>query len=91
MTPNFYSSRNDMRGYMIPIGGAEDQQNNTAILQRFVELCGAGDAHIAIIPTASKRRSTGPRYERVFSELGVGEVSIMTDVPADQSISITSP
>ena len=62
-----------MRGYMIPIGGAEDHDNN-AILNRFVELCGAGDAHIAVIPTASRQRSTGPRYERVFSELGAAEV-----------------
>ena len=66
------------RGHMIPIGGAEDKNDDSEILHRFVRLCGAGEAHIAIIPTASRRHDTGKRYERVFAELGAGSVSVMT-------------
>lgn len=61
---------NARRGYIIPIGGAEEDSRDPTILGRFVDLCGGKDAHIAIIPTASQRDDTGPRYERVFSEIG---------------------
>jgi cyanophycinase len=60
------------RGYIIPIGGAEDRMRSPAILQEFVDVCGGPEARIAIIPTASSLRETGPSYERVFRDLGVG-------------------
>lgn len=60
-------------GYLIPIGGAERKEGNARVLRRFVALAGDADARIAIIPTASKLDSTGPRYERVFREFGAGE------------------
>lgn len=60
------------RGYIIPIGGAEDRVRSPAILDRFVEVCGGKRARIAIIPTASSLEETGPGYERVFRDLGVG-------------------
>jgi cyanophycinase len=60
---------------MIPIGGAEEKEGSTQILSRFVELAGGGDADIVIIPTASMLRNTGPRYERLFSDLGASRVS----------------
>jgi cyanophycinase len=59
------------RGYIIPIGGAEEKIRNRAILRRFVELCGGAKARIAIIPTASRLVETGPLYEEIFKELGV--------------------
>jgi len=59
------------RGYIIPIGGAEDKISDRAILRRFIELCGGGESKIAIIPTASELASTGRRYEEVFRRLGV--------------------
>ena len=58
------------RGYIIPIGGAEEESRDPEILRRFVELCGGRDAYIAIIPTASRLPDTGRRYERVFSDIG---------------------
>src|SRR5271167_3049058 len=58
------------RGWIIPIGGAEDKENSPQILRRFVRLAGGENADIAIIPTASMSRGTGPRYERIFSEMG---------------------
>jgi cyanophycinase len=63
------------RGWMIPIGGAEEKDGSTQILSRFIELAGGDDADIVIIPTASMLRNTGTRYERLFSELGASRVS----------------
>lgn len=64
----------DARGYIIPIGGAEDKVRDPAILRKFVELCGGSKAKIAVIPTASQVDDTGQRYEAVFNELGVERV-----------------
>ncbi len=60
------------RGWIIPIGGAEDKESRRRILKRFVQLCGGRDARIAIIPTASKLAETGPRYEELFGRLEAG-------------------
>lgn len=65
------------RGYIVPIGGAEEKFDNPEILQRFVELCGGQHAEIAIIPTASQRPDTGRRYERLFQRLGADHVHIL--------------
>jgi cyanophycinase len=68
------------RGWIIPIGGAEEKENQPEILQRFVDLCGKGDAghaDIVVIPTASRLADTGSRYERIFAELGAGHVEAM--------------
>jgi len=62
------------RGYIIPIGGAEEKLNEPKILHRFVELCGGEDARIAVIPTASRLPDTGSRYVELFQKLGAGEV-----------------
>ncbi len=59
------------RGFIIPIGGAEEKVRDRAILNRFVELSGGRDANIAVIPTASELPSTGPAYQQVFIDLGV--------------------
>ena len=63
------------RGWIIPIGGGEEKENQPQILQRFVNLCGGADADIVVLPTASKLAETGARYERIFSGLGAGRVS----------------
>lgn len=60
----------DARGYIIPIGGAEEKFRDPKILQRFVDYCGEG-ATIAVIPTASKLPETGNRYVEIFKDLGV--------------------
>lgn len=62
------------RGWIIPIGGAEEKDNQPEILARFVELCGGDQADIVVIPTASRMADTGSRYERIFGELGAGRV-----------------
>lgn len=64
---------NQRRGWIVPVGGAEDKESDPIILRRFVELAGDEDARIAIIPTASRLDDTGARYERIFRELGAGQ------------------
>lgn len=59
------------RGWIVPIGGAEEKISNPTILRRFHELAGVQNAHIAIIPTASSFDETGERYVGIFNELGV--------------------
>jgi cyanophycinase len=60
----------DGRGYIIPVGGAEEKIGDVTILRRFASLCGSG-CRIAIIPTASELSDTGSRYETLFQQLGV--------------------
>lgn len=63
------------RGWIVPIGGAEEKENDPRILERFVKLCGGADADIVVIPTASQLADTGTRYESIFTELGVARVN----------------
>jgi cyanophycinase len=65
------------RGWIVPIGGAENKENDRRILRRFVEASGGDAADIVVIPTASKMHETGPRYEALFRELGAARVSVM--------------
>ena len=65
----------DERGWIVPIGGAEDKEHDPRILKRFVRLCGGRDADIVVIPTASRLEDTGQRYEKIFSEIGAARVA----------------
>lgn len=65
------------RGFIIPIGGAEEKLQNPDILDRFVSLCQEGESRIAIIPTASELEDTGRNYEKLFRELGVKHARVL--------------
>lgn len=65
------------RGWIIPIGGAEQKERSPVILERFVQLAGGRDARIAVIPTASKLEDTGDRYRALFRDLGAGEILLL--------------
>ena len=67
----------EQRGWIIPIGGAENKDANPSILQRFVELCGGSEADIVVIPTASRLKDTGTRYEELFRGMGVAQVEVL--------------
>jgi cyanophycinase len=69
---------NTERGYIIPIGGAEEKFHNTEILDRFIEVCGGKDARIAIIPTASELEDTGRNYEKLFRKIGVKHAQVLS-------------
>ena len=65
------------RGYIVPIGGAEDKLGNEGVLKRFVRVCGGRDARIAVIPTASELSSTGRQYEELFRRLRASKVWVL--------------
>jgi cyanophycinase len=65
------------RGWIIPIGGAENKENDRRILERFVRVAGSEQADIVVIPTASRVHETGARYQQVFRELGAARVEVM--------------
>ena len=65
------------RGYIIPVGGAEDKVSAVDILRRFTDLSGGSRARIAIIPTASVMPDTGSRYEQLFTSLGAANATAL--------------
>ena len=65
------------RGWIIPIGGAEDRESRRQILKRFVRHCGGRDASIVIIPTASRKADTGSRYQDLFQRLEAGSSTVV--------------
>ena len=65
------------RGWIIPIGGAENKENDRHILERFVHCSGGREADIVVIPTASRLHETGSRYERLFKDIGAARVEVM--------------
>jgi cyanophycinase len=67
----------ETRGWIVPIGGAENKENDRHILQRFIHVSGGPTADIVIIPTASRMNETGPRYEKIFKDLGADAVTVM--------------
>ena len=73
----------DKRGYLIPIGGAEEKLHNPAILDRFVDICGGKKARIAIIPTASELEDTGRNYEKLFRKLGIRHAQVLQAITRD--------
>ena len=68
---------NTDRGYIIPIGGAEEKLDNPEILDRFVDVCGGKSARIGIIPTASELEDTGRNYEKLFRKLGIKHAKVL--------------
>jgi cyanophycinase len=76
MSPSHYTD-NTNRGYIIPIGGAEEKLHHPEILDRFIDVCGGKSAHIAIIPTASRLEDTGRNYEKLFDKLGIAHVKVL--------------
>src|SRR5437660_81494 len=67
----------EKRGWIVPIGGAENKENDRRILERFVRESGGGEADIVVIPTASRLHETGARYEELFREIGAARVTVM--------------
>jgi cyanophycinase len=67
----------ETRGWIVPIGGAENKENDRHILERFVLASGGDDADIVVIPTASRLHETGPRYQKLFRDIGASRVDVM--------------
>ncbi len=71
------------RGWVIPIGGAEEKVNDPEILKKFCELSGGDQARILVIPTASELEDTGPRYVEIFESMGAKSKYIPVDQRED--------
>lgn len=76
MSPSSNNNHSN-RGYLVPIGGAEEKFGNPEILDRFVDICGGKTARIAIIPTASELEDTGRNYEKLFRKLGIRHAEVL--------------
>ena len=70
-------SPDERRGWIVPVGGAEDKEGRAEILRRFIAVAGEADARIAVIPTASQLEDTGRRYEKLFRDLGAREAVVV--------------
>ena len=70
-------TKNTARGWIVPIGGAEERLRDGAILRRFVELAGGREARVAVLPTASRRPEAGREYDALFRAMGVAQVSVL--------------
>jgi cyanophycinase len=62
------------RGWLIPIGG---RLESSAIVSRFVELCGGTEARIVVVPLASKFADAGDYYGSKFAEFGATNTSTL--------------
>ena len=67
----------ETRGWIVPIGGAENKGNDPDILERFIRVSGGESADIVVIPAASRVHETGQRYEKIFKDLGARQVTVM--------------
>lgn len=77
------SNNHSNRGYLVPIGGAEEKFDNPEILDKFVDICGGKTARIAIIPTASELEDTGRNYEKLFRQLGIRHAEVLQLITRD--------
>lgn len=73
------------RGFIVPIGGAEDKEGAANILRRFIAVSGGKSARIVIIPTASSLEDTGRRYEKLFKKLGADEAKSLPFASRDDA------
>lgn len=71
------------RGFVIPMGGAVEKEDDPVILRKFCELSGGDDAKILVIPTASRLEETGPDYVRFFESMGAQSKYIPVDERED--------
>ena len=63
---------------VLVIGGAEDKVHGREILHTFFCRAGSTDAHIAIIPSASREPAViGGRYLQIFEEMGAKQIEIL--------------
>ncbi len=73
------------RGFIVPIGGAEDKEGASDVLRKFIEVSEGKRARIVIIPTASSLEDTGRRYEKIFRKLGADEAKSLPFASRDDA------
>lgn len=66
------------RGYLMPIGGAEERTATGKILERFVTLSGGSEARIVIIPSASMfAAEVSAKYCEIFAALHAADIRVV--------------
>ncbi len=73
------------RGFIVPIGGAEDKEGQSNVLRKFLDVSGGENARIVIIPTASTVEDTGRKYEKIFKKLGADEAKALPFLTRDDA------
>ena len=85
MSPPAKVEADKKRGFIVPIGGAEDKEGTSDILRKFLDVSGGEGSRIVIIPTASKLEDTGRRYEKLFRKLGADEAKSLPLLSRDDA------
>ncbi len=67
----------ESRGFLIPIGGAEDKLEERLIHRRFIAFAGGSNSTIVVIPSASDKPCAGSDYKEMFSGLGAAQVKVL--------------
>ena len=71
---------------ILVIGGAEDKVHGREILHTFFSRAGGAEAHIAIIPSASREPAIlGDRYRNIFEEMGAKVAKVLDIREREQS------
>ncbi|MGI6686162.1 MAG: cyanophycinase [Bacillota bacterium] len=66
--------KNEQKGNLVIIGGAEDKKGESKILEEVVEISGGSKANLVVVTTATEQpEAAGREYKKVFSRLGVKE------------------
>jgi cyanophycinase len=65
---------------LIAIGGGLDLQKPSRVIKEFLLHCGGSQACIVIIPTASRHKDTGERYQALFQSLGVERLPCLLEI-----------
>lgn len=67
-----------MQNAILAIGGAEDKVHGREILHTFFQRSGGREAHIGIIPCASRDPvAISSRYQAIFEEMGAAVIDVM--------------
>lgn len=72
-----WAGRDERNGRLLLIGGAEDSGHDRGALHKFVTLAGGSAARIALIATAAQPPGQAADHERIFRELGAGEIRLL--------------
>ncbi|HEX5395794.1 MAG TPA: cyanophycinase [Candidatus Limnocylindria bacterium] len=79
-------ARPSRAGHLLMIGGAEEKLRQRQILSRFVSLAGGGEAHIAVISTASSLGDEASElYVSLFHAMGVPDVRALRPLTRDEA------
>ena len=69
--------KDDTRGYLLIIGGAEDKTDGSVILKQATEMLGGGDILTVLTTATEKPEEAGRNYTAAFHSLGVSDIQVL--------------